>query len=121
MFSKLGFGMVNDLKTYLDTLVITSDNIGDIRRQCFVPWDSKWNGIVRDETAKRERPTLYRVVNTDNFGGDYPNEYFESAPLRSRDAHELAQHLNLHDGDVNSPRFHKVERADYTLIGGFEP
>jgi hypothetical protein len=46
----------NELRAYLDTLTINSDNIGDVRRSCFVPWDSPWNGVVRDETAARERP-----------------------------------------------------------------
>lgn len=44
-----------ELCVYLDTQDIHGDNIGDIRRDCFVPWDSQWNGIVRDETAERER------------------------------------------------------------------
>jgi hypothetical protein len=43
-----------ELCIYLDSLTITSHNIGDIRRSCFVPWISEWNGIVRDETAARE-------------------------------------------------------------------
>lgn len=43
-----------ELKIWLDTQKITSENIGSIRRSLFVPWDSKWNGIVRDETAQRE-------------------------------------------------------------------
>ena len=30
------------------------NNIGDIRRSLFVPWESQWNGWVRDETASRE-------------------------------------------------------------------
>ena len=47
--------MTHELRAYLDTFIITGDNIGDIRRDCFVPWDSEWNGIVRDETAQRER------------------------------------------------------------------
>lgn len=47
--------MLPELQAYLDTLTITGDTIGDIRRECFMPWDSEWNGIVRDETAKRER------------------------------------------------------------------
>ena len=46
-----------ELTDWLDTQTITSDNIGGIRRLCFVPWDSKWNGIVRDETAARENKT----------------------------------------------------------------
>jgi hypothetical protein len=44
-----------ELGTYLDGLVITPDNIGDIRRGLFMPWESAWNAYVRDETAKRER------------------------------------------------------------------
>ena len=47
-----------ELCLWLDQQVITGDNIGDIRRQCFVPWDSAWNGIVREETAARERGLL---------------------------------------------------------------
>lgn len=43
-----------ELRAHLDSLVITSDNIGDIRRGMFMPWDSSWNGWVRDETAARE-------------------------------------------------------------------
>lgn len=46
--------MKQELSTYLDTLEITSENVGDIRRSIFVPWDSEWNALVRDETAKRE-------------------------------------------------------------------
>jgi hypothetical protein len=43
------------MTTYLDSLDITSDNIGDIRRSLFMPFDCNWNSWVRDETAKRER------------------------------------------------------------------
>ena len=46
--------LMDELRAYLDQQTITGENIGDIRRSCFVPWDSRWNGIVRDETAKRE-------------------------------------------------------------------
>ena len=43
-----------ELADYLDGQPITSANIGGVRRLCFVPWDSEWNKIVRDETAARE-------------------------------------------------------------------
>ena len=46
--------MEKELTDYLDTISITSVNIGEIRARLMMPWDSKWNGIVRDETAKRE-------------------------------------------------------------------
>lgn len=47
--------LLDELFAYLDQQEITSANIGDLRRECFVPWDSKWNGIVREQTASRER------------------------------------------------------------------
>ena len=43
-----------ELITFLDKTRIDSDNIGSVRSRCFVPWDSEWNALVRDETAKRE-------------------------------------------------------------------
>jgi NTP pyrophosphatase (non-canonical NTP hydrolase) len=49
-----------EMRWYLDTLTITGDTIGEIRRSLFVPWASEWNGWVRDETAAREQPALSR-------------------------------------------------------------
>jgi hypothetical protein len=46
--------LLADLRAYLDERIITSENIGEIRRSLFFPWDSPWNGMVRDETAQRE-------------------------------------------------------------------
>jgi hypothetical protein len=43
-----------ELTTYLDTLEINSDNIGDVPRQLMMPFDCEWNAWVRDETATRE-------------------------------------------------------------------
>jgi hypothetical protein len=45
------------LKNWLDTLTITGENIGDIRRRCFLPWECGWNSFVREETARRETKT----------------------------------------------------------------
>lgn len=50
--------LLNELLNWLDAQNITSENIGTIRRRCFMPWDSRWNSIVRDETAKRENTKL---------------------------------------------------------------
>lgn len=46
--------MRSDLFNYLDGLDITSDNIADIRKSLCLPFDCKWNAIVRDQTAARE-------------------------------------------------------------------
>lgn len=53
-----GWQPITELRAWLDTVAITSDNIGDIRRSLFFPWDSKWNAAVRDETAERENRPL---------------------------------------------------------------
>ena len=44
-----------ELRQWLNSHDIHGDNIGSIRRQCFMPWDSAWNALVRDETAAREK------------------------------------------------------------------
>ena len=44
-----------EMRAYLSTLVITGDNIGDVRRSLFVPWNSPWNVWVRDDTAECEQ------------------------------------------------------------------
>lgn len=55
-----------ELKRWLDEQSITSDNIGAIRARLTMPWTSRWNAIVRDETAKREQgkpvPRFWRLV-----------------------------------------------------------
>lgn len=45
---------LDEMTDWLDTLEITSDNIGDIRRALFLPHDCPWNEWVRMETADRE-------------------------------------------------------------------
>lgn len=47
--------MGSELRRWLDEQTITSENIGEIRRRCFMPWGSAWNALVRDETAEREK------------------------------------------------------------------
>lgn len=50
-----GGEMGMELRHWLDQQTITGDNIGEIRRRCFMPWGSEWNALVRDETAEREQ------------------------------------------------------------------
>lgn len=50
-----GTPMRLELLRWLEQQIITPENIGNIRRQCFLPWDSSWNALVRDETAAREK------------------------------------------------------------------
>lgn len=64
--------LLHELRTYLDTLTITGENIGEIRRACFVPWDSPWNGLVRDETATREGRGVSVAVPPAPAEGPFP-------------------------------------------------
>lgn len=63
---------------------------------------------------------MYRVVNTDNFGSDYPMEWFVGEACSRKEAEVLAKELNNKEGPY-SDRYHKVELSDYKLIAGFLP
>ena len=63
----------------------------------------------------------YRVVNTDNFGRDYPNETFAADDLDTRaEAQACADKLNGPNSCYSS-RYYKVEELPYELEPGFEP
>lgn len=62
----------------------------------------------------------YRVVETDNFGGDYPDESFAGPPL-SKEAAERAAEIFNGSTRNDHPRFWKVVEDDYKLRPGFEP
>lgn len=73
------------------------------------------------EVDNAEAPELfYRVVNTDNFGGDYPNESFVGPEMLKEDAQVFCDSLNKPLGD-HSSRYHKVVEGTYELQPGFEP
>lgn len=63
----------------------------------------------------------YRIVNTDNFGGDYPNESFVGGEFDTAyAAGREAEHLNGPRNDY-APRYHKVVEEGYILQPGFTP
>lgn len=63
----------------------------------------------------------YRIVNTDNFGGDYPNESFVGPEyITQEEAEAEAEELN-YKGDEHAPRYFKVVELPYELQPGFEP
>jgi hypothetical protein len=61
-----------------------------------------------------------RVVETDNFGGDYPDEKFRSESLSEEEAEIVCRKLNAPLSEW-STRWHKVVEDDYKLQPGFEP
>ena len=62
-----------------------------------------------------------RIVDTDNFGGDYPNERFVLFQMGEVAAKEVAAVLNKHFCSDYSSRYYKVVEDDYELVGAFEP
>ena len=66
---------------------------------------------------------VYRIVETDSFGGDYPGEKFVSIPSGRKEQMEFIATAinNTFCRDDSAPRFWKVVDEDYQLVGGFEP
>lgn len=67
-------------------------------------------------------PNRWKVIETDNFGGDYPNESFVSPTpsLSEEEAKILAVLLNSFTGP-NHPRFYRAVNSEYKLQPAFEP
>lgn len=62
-----------------------------------------------------------RIVETDNFGGDYPNESFlPIPPMPEEDAKIVADLINKAAGQ-HATRYWKVVDLDYKLAPAFEP
>ena len=65
---------------------------------------------------------FYKIVETDNFGGDYPDEKFVSLPPMTKEkAEAIADVINQHLSGNHADRYWKVVDSDYTLSPGFEP
>lgn len=63
-----------------------------------------------------------RIVETDNFDGDYPDEKFVNLPsLFEDEAEAIAEQINVGLSGPACPRYWKVVADDYQLRPGFEP
>lgn len=61
-----------------------------------------------------------KIILTDNFGRDYPNEKVIKEGLKKKAAEIEADRLNSLEGP-NSPDYYKVVEDDYVLSEGFKP
>ena len=61
-----------------------------------------------------------RVINTDNYNGDYPNEKFIGEIMTMDQATNLADRLNQEAG-LHASRWFMVVEDNYELQPGFEP
>ena len=63
-----------------------------------------------------------RIIETDNFDGDYPDESFINLPSMHPDQIvRIADIINQECSGPNMPRFWDVVSDDYKLKPGFEP
>ncbi len=65
----------------------------------------------------------YKIVQTDNFDGDYPDEKFvEGLPHfgKKEEAEVVAKAINSTTPE-NFDRYWKVVKMPYKLVPGFEP
>lgn len=65
---------------------------------------------------------MAKIIHTDNFGGDYPNEKFvtELPYLPEERLQVICDAINAQVGPY-APRYYKVVPDDYELSPGFEP
>jgi hypothetical protein len=67
--------------------------------------------------------TIFKIVNTDNFNGDYPNEKFvENLPVlyKKEHAQAIADAINATQSEMADRYFNVVEDG-YKLQPGFAP
>lgn len=63
-----------------------------------------------------------KIVDTDNFGGDYPDERVIAADIRNEEfARVMCAALNDRFCGEHGSRFYKVVADEYVLQPGFEP
>ncbi len=62
-----------------------------------------------------------RIVETDNYGGDYPNENFVLHHMSNKAAKEIVDVINKCCSGELASRYWKVVNNDYKLQPGFEP
>jgi hypothetical protein len=61
-----------------------------------------------------------RIIDTDNFGGDYPNEKFHLFSMSAGAAQDICGILNA-ERPPDSDRWFRAVEDDYKLQPGFTP
>lgn len=63
-----------------------------------------------------------KIINTDNFGGDYPDEQVVADVHYSKEfADVMCAAINAKFSGDTASRYYKVVEDDYVLQPGFEP
>ncbi len=65
---------------------------------------------------------MYKIVNTDNLGRDYPDESFVNLPsMNHPHAKKVCEAINDAFNHPHNDRYYKVVPENYVLKPGFEP
>lgn len=80
---------------------------------------SRSAAVAGPEVSFNLEDRVWRVVETDNYGGDYPNESFHGPWLTAEAAKQVAGIFN--NGSRNASRYFVVKHYTYKLQPGFEP
>jgi len=63
-----------------------------------------------------------KIIETDNFAGDYPDEKFVNIPSMQREAaNRVCEEINQACSGATASRYWRVVDNDYVLQPGFEP
>ena len=63
-----------------------------------------------------------KIIDTDNFGGDYPNEKIVAENIENRlFAEVMAEALNNKFSGTHASRYYRIVEGGHTLQKGFEP
>jgi hypothetical protein len=63
---------------------------------------------------------MMRIIDTDNLGGDYPDEKFHLFVMSESAAEKICDIINDELGDFTT-RYYKTVPDDYKLQPGFTP
>ncbi len=112
------------------------DNYGISYKDYLNLLNTKYTNLPSEEIIKEiytniSKQKIYRILETDNYGSDYPNEYFisfidsegNSYPLEfncKEEAQVIANAFNQIRYNGNNRFFKEVEK-NYKLTGSFEP
>ncbi len=116
--------------------VVFHDRVVEVYAPSTTPWRKKLaaalvtlrkdaRAIQAIRKARASRPSRFRIVDGDNFDGDYPDEKFlqigESIyEANQEQAEAVAKALNV-GASGSDPRHWRVVPDDYKLAPGFEP
>lgn len=81
-----------------------------------------YNGISEGSTIRYLGYGTFHIIDTDNFGGDYPDEKWIARDIKNPHwAQTMCDAMNAKYGGEHASRCYRVVPDDYVLQPGFSP